>query len=650
MGFLQTLKRLGRKAVGKIKGESNAEIEQDQAEKDLLDKWQRIFAVDRTEKDPWDEWFDRWEELYAGDRQFNNVNSEQEVTPRTLVNFPKRFIELHLDLNIPEPEFKPVAQDDENAVKRLESQVKYTVRSAQPSLEEMNQQDERRVRKLGGCFKKVHWNNNIKRAGFIGDVEISNPHPKDIIPNAGATSIDDMEHYHHVVNHTGNHIVRRFKNKNITLEMLEKKAALYEEYDEQLGSQDINVSHDNKHEADSGLAKYSVVETTYRDEEGDICKLWWSGDLILDHVLKFYYRRDAEGKPISEETYQEKTVQAFREWGKDGPQFTDIPPGNPVPLYIPNSWDLVYQPFIPRDKCFWGMSVYEDVADIVESIKKQIYAGEEEILKGRTKIFTTDQSIANRLKDPYSEVIVCEDLNLVKEVQFTGDLAGHMAWLALMKGYLQELMGAEDPVLGKSSSDVTSGKQAQMYINQSQAMTDVTVAGKIAAYKRLYRVIADFHLAFSDYDRPFRLDGAGPQGADTYGTFNRLNMLRDRGGNIVYPDWDIEIGAESGFMRSKSEILQAITWLATTNKFEPNPQNLVLLRILDKIGIPHLKEAIKSMEDAAAKAEAAQKAQQAQMEAQAQAQAQAQAAAQAAVQGGGVQPGQPMPPGGVPLG
>ncbi len=640
MGFIDSLRRLGRRVVGKIAGKSDTEIAENEEDKALLDKWQRIFAIDKTEKVQWDDRFDDWEALYAGNREFGNVTEEQEETPRTLVNFPKRFIELHLDLNIPEPEFKPVAEDDENAVKRLESQVKYTVRSAQPSLEEMNQQDERRVRKLGGCFKKVHWNNSIKRAGFIGDVELSNPHPKDILPNAGSTSIDDMEHYHHVVNRTGNYIVRRFKHKGVTLDLLEKKATLYEEYDEQLGSQDINVSHENKHEADSGLAKYSVIETTYRDEEGDICKLWWSGDLILDHVLKFYYRRDAQGNPMSSETYPEKTVQVFREWNADGPQFTEIPPKSPVPLYIPNCWDIVYQPFIPRDKCFWGMSVYEDVGDIVESIKKQIYAGEEEILKGRTKIFTTDQSIANRLKDPYSEVIVCDDLGLVKEVQFTGDLAGHMAWITLMKGFLQELMGAEDPVLGKSSADVTSGKQAQMYINQSQALTDVTTASKIAAYKRLYRVIADFHLAFSDYDRPFRLDGAGPQGADTYGTFNRLNMLRDRGGNFVYPDWDIETSAESGFMRQKSEILQAITWLATAGKFEPNPQNLILLRILDKMGVPHLKEAIKAMEDAAEQEKQAVKAQQ---EAALQAQL-------AAAQGGGVQPGQPLPPGGVPVG
>lgn len=621
-----------------MKGQTDEQIEQSQEQKDLLDKWQRIFAIDRSEKDPWDDRFDDWEALYAGNREFGNVNEEQGVTPRTLVNFPKRFIELHLDLNIPEPDFKPVAQDDENAVKRLESQVKYTVRSSQPSLEEMNQQDERRVRKLGGCFKKVHWNNNIRRAGYIGDVEISNPHPKDIIPNAGSTCIDDMEHYHHVVNRTANYVVRRFPK--ITLEMLEQKATLYEEYDEQTGSQDINVSQANKHEADSGLAKYSVVETTYRDEEGDICKLWWSGDLILDHVVKFFYRRDAEGNPMSEETYEQKTVQVFREWSKEGPRFTDIPPGGKVPLYIPKSWDLIYQPFIPRDKCFWGMSVYEDVADIVESIKKQIYAGEEEILKGRTKIFTTDQTIANRLKDPYSEVIVVDDLNLVKEVQFTGDLAGHMQWLGLMKSYLQELMGAEDPVLGKASSNVTSGKQAQMYIDQSRAMTDVTTASKIAAYKRLFRVIADFHMAFSDYDRPYRLDGAGPQGTDAYGTFNRLNMLRDNNGNLVYPDYDIEVGAESGFMRSKSEVLQAVTWLASSGRFAPSPENLVLLRILDKIGVPHLKEAIKTMEEAAQREEQALKAQQ---EAQAaQAQAQAQTAAQAQAQGGGV-----VPPGGV---
>ncbi len=604
--MLSRIRESARKAAAKLARADDA-YEPSEDERRLVETWKKRFAVDKRQKEEWDERFEYWESLYSGKREFGNLTNDIDKTPRTLINWPKRFIEQHLDLNIPEPDLKPVAEDDEFMVKRLEGQVKYTIRASQPSLEEMNQQDERRVKKYGGCFRKVHWNNALRRAGYVGDVELSNPHPKHIVPNAGATSIDDMEHYHHVVNRTGNYIVRRWPH--ITLDALEKWADLDKGYDELTGKQDIEVTQEATHEPDSGLAKYTVVETTYRDEDGDICKFWWSGDLPIKHVPKFYYRRDERGQPLTEETATQP-VQVFVGWGATGePQFRVVEEGEKIPLYVPTCWDIVYQPRIPRDLCFWGISVYEDVADAQESVNKMVYGVEEQILKGRTKIFTTDEELKNRIQDPLSEVILTSDLNLVKEVQFGGDLEGHLAWLRMMKEVIQEMMGAENPVMGKPSPNVTSGRQAEMYIAQAQAMADAASAAKTAAYKRLYRVIADFHLAFSDYDRPYRLEGQAPDGGDVYGTFNRLNMLRDRQGHLVYPDYDVEIGAESGFMRQKSEILQMLTWLASGGRFEARPDNLVLLRVLDKLGVPHLKEAIRHMEDVIRKQEAAAQAQ-----------------------------------------
>jgi hypothetical protein len=93
-------------------------------------------------------------------------------------------------------------------------------------------------------------------------------------------------------------------------------------------------------------------------------------------------------------------------------------------------------------------------------------------------------------------------------------------------------------------------------------------------------------------------------------------------------------------MRQKSEILQMLTWLASSGRFEAKPENLILLKIFDKMGVPHLKEAIKGIGDTIQQQRQAQEAQmQAQQAQQAQQQAQMQAQRQVQMQ---QQQGQPQ--------
>ena len=188
-------------------------VEYDQETLDLLKYWQDQFEIDRFAKKKYDLLMDSWENMYNGNREFENVNNRQDREARTVVNFPRLIIEALIDMTIPDHDFKPVTAADEVPVNALKSYVGYVLRSSSPSLEEMNMSDERRVSKLGGTFKKVHWNNNIKRAGYVGEIEISNPHPKDIIPNKSSINFgDDMEHYHHPVNRTQKYILRKWKD------------------------------------------------------------------------------------------------------------------------------------------------------------------------------------------------------------------------------------------------------------------------------------------------------------------------------------------------------------------------------------------------------------------------------------------------------
>ena len=568
-------------------------IEYDQETIDLLDYWQKQFEIDRFAKKKYDTLMDQWENMYNGNREFENVNRRQEKEARTVVNFPRLIVEALIDMTIPDHDFKPVTAADESSINALKSYVGYVLRSSSPSLEEMNMSDERRVSKLGGTFKKVHWNNNIKRAGYVGEIEISNPHPKDIIPNKSATNFsDDMEHYHLPINRTEKYILRKWKD--VTKDMLEEKAILYAEYDEILGDQRVTTVTDTTGVSkDTGLGKYTIIETTYRDEDGDICKLWWSGDLLIKHLPKFFYRRDEDGKPYRTETIEAGTQvrKGLDEYGNISYRVVDQ--DIEAEYYIPTCWDIVYQPFIMRDKCAWGISIMEDVWDLQESIKKALYSFEENFLKGRKKIMTGSSEIARKLNDPTSEIIHVSDPMEIKEVDLSTNIDG-VQWVNQLKEWMQLITGVTDAALGIHQPGVTSGDQAQAYISQSSNKLAIKSAYKSTSYKTLYRTIAEFALAFCDDDRPFRI--TGEKGESMYGEFNRLSMLRDVNGDLIYPDFDIEISAEVGFMKNKSEMMNSIVSLAGQGRFEPTPGNMLILKILDKIGVPHLKEVIGQME------------------------------------------------------
>lgn len=561
----------------------------------LVQEWKEQFEIDRRAKAEWDENFVRWEGIYNGDKVFDNQtltgrNADREM--RTNINFPRMIVERLIDPNVPQPDFRAVAEDDEEAVECLKNYVDYVVRAAEPPLEEINLQDERRVKKFGGTFRKVHWNNNIKRAGNVGEIEISNPHPKDIIPNKGATSLQNLEHYHHLINYTGREIVRKWPW--LDLQDLEDKATYYDDLDNLDSENTAFPSNDNysgSEAKNTGLKKYTIIETTYRDEDGDLCKLWWSGDLGIKDVPKFYWRRDENGNPTQTEVLEAGTK--VRRTKADGTsELITLETDTEVEFYIPTRWDIIYEPYIPRDKCFWGISLMEDIHDLNEAIKKAVYQAEERRLRGNKKILVDNDNDARKILDPTTEVVA-----ITGTYHGTVDLGAtdDILWIEKLKEWLQLLTGATNAAMGVEMPSVTSGEQAKVYVEQANKKIGNSSAYKAASYKQLYKVVADFALAFADGDRPFRL--SGDRDKAEYGTFNRLTMLKDKSGNTFYPDYDVEIGADGGFMQQRGQIMQAILDLAGMGRFEASPANLRVLKILKKIGVPYLDDIIDDMQE-----------------------------------------------------
>ena len=593
---------------------------------ELLDKWKQQFEIDRRTKSPIDQSFNEYEQYYQGSREFKNLRDEgynQNRDVRTVVNLVRTPIEALIDLSVPQPDLSAVALDDEYAVKLMNRYVDYVCKSQ--DLEEINLENERRVKKFGGAFYKVHWNNAIRFGSYVGDIEISNPHPLHIIDNAGALDWDkDLEHYHHVLNKTEKYILRRWPH--ITKEDLEDKAVLYTEYDDLAdGTNTVTVDNTTTYSSntETGLKRYTIIETTYKDDDGDIGKLWWSGDLLLEHTPKFYWHRDENGEPTDMEILElgtpirtgldeetgEPIFKTIEEIVTDPDMMVYDDMGNligiKVDYYIPQGWDIIYQPYLPKDLSSWGTSMIDDIKDLYESILKAVYIQEESFLRGRKKIVTDNDEDANKIMDPGTEVI--KVLGQIKEIDIGTNIDG-IGWIGWLWSQIQLITGATNSAMGIHDPGVKSGKQAQLYVSQANFKANLASTYKAIAFKKLYRTVSDFAMAFCDDDRPFRL--SGEKNKPEYGTFSRLSMLRDDSGNVIYPNWDIEVSSQAGFLQNKSEVFNQIVQLASQHAFEPSPGNVAYLKVLQKLGVPYMESIVHDLEEALKKQEEMAKQQQ----------------------------------------
>jgi hypothetical protein len=615
LSLLDTLMRPVKAVRKKLAERKQTKMAEDK-KTELIDKWKIQFESDRRAKSPIDSEINENEEYYQGKRTFGNLRDEgynQSREVRTVINLVRTPIEALIDLSVPQPDLSAVARDDEYAVKVMNRYVDYVCKSQ--DLEEINLENERRVKKFGGAFYKVHWNNAIKYGSYVGDIEISNPHPKHIIPNAGCISMDAMEHYHHVINQTQKYTLRRWKG--VTKEDLEDKAILYTEYDELAdGTNKVTVDGTTTSSSnESGLKRYTIIETSYLDDDGDMGKLWWSGELLLDHTPKFYWHRDDNGEPTDVEILELGTLirtgiddagqpimKAIEEISTDTDMQVLDAAGNligiKVDYYIPTGWDIIYQPYLPKDLSFWGTSMIDDIKDLYESILKAVYIQEESFLRGRKKIITDNDEDAKKIMDPGTEVIRL--VGTVKEIDIGTTIDG-IGWINWLWSQIQLITGATNSAMGIHDPGVKSGKQAQLYVSQANFKANLASTYKAIAYRKLYRTVSDFAMAFCDDDRPFRL--SGEKNKPEYGKFSRLSMLRDDSGNVIYPNWDISVSAQAGFLQNKSEVFNQIVQLASQHAFEPTAGNVAYLKVLQKLGVPYMESIVRDLEEALKKQE-----------------------------------------------
>ena len=559
--FKKVVKGLGMKGLSD-KMEINERLKRAQNRLDLAMNEHKNFKIKASE----------WDDQYNNAREIkplpistvsDKYNRSKPQQARQVVNITYQLVESQIDATIPMPAVDAIEEED-FIEKRLMVEGMLSYISQGPELQRVNTENERIVKKNGLCVYKIGYNPDIRKHNWHGEIEITNPHPINLVPQPGVHRIQDMDYFFHIENRSISYIVRRYgKDEPEKLkDALEKSSAKYTDL-ENLGT----LERDN---LNSELR--SVVEMWYRDEDGDVCKYTWCDEIELEHVPKFYYKRDAEGNLIEveeieiedEETGEMKVVE--------------------VPAYIPTRYPFVIQYNVPKEKSFLGKSDPEIISDQQEGIKKILSMNEEKQIMGTTKIITRQGSgLKEKLTNATSQVLETDDpVGDVKVV----DMKTHDTQLIETYNiYVQaakDALGVTEASQGRAEFSNLSGRAIELLAQNSASRMDVKKSEKDIAYTELYQILYDFLMAYYDEPRPFRVKGIS--NLPEFGYFDKGKLVKqDITGEYYWPEFDIHISTELGLPKTKEFVLTTATEAIQYGALDP----LGYWTILQSIGFPN---------------------------------------------------------------
>ena len=615
MDILKPIKTLIERGKSKVK--NKMDMDKMFAEATIL---MEEYASSDKEKTQWNDKFDREEKIYVGDRTFGNIRTENSKDDaRTPVRISQSIIEAQIDLSIPEAVFKPIAADDEEAVRKLQAEADYTIRSS--DLDEINSSAERTVKKHGIAVYKVLWDNNYQGAGFTGRPEIVEIHPKNITWYPGTVDKNKCPAFYLPENVTLQDCIRKYGD--IAKKLPEYGLCADIKYDTVGAGENQSVNKTNDvngaidlytQQLNHPLTKYTIIEKWYIDEDNELGLVTFSDRLILLKKPKFYHRRkfnaendmfeyDKDGNEIliDEEEISEDIMQDATDDSGNPVKITKISKGTKVPYYYPKgpkSIPIIIQNNIPRSKSIVGISDIERSWDFEQSMKKMIYKHEERILRGSTKILYNKQleeEAAKQLDNDEINLIGVNDVNNFKPVEFKDNGRETLEFYQFISDQLQYMLGITSVWQGINKGESKSGKMTDSLINQTAEKISIKVNEKNIAYKRIYRLVCDFILCFSDGDRPYRIDS---KFKTEYGTFNRQDMIRqDKSGNYIYPDWDIEITEEPAIAKDRLAVIDQTVNLATQGFLDATPRNILFWTIMTKCNFPNAEQILANLQD-----------------------------------------------------
>ena len=549
-----------------------------------------------------------WNAYYDGTRiSQNDPNGGRKAVRKSsnVRNIVYELIESQVDSTVPMPRVEAIHEEDKDLARNIEAVLRHEI--SLQSLQELNDLQERTVPIEGGSLWLVEWDPAAGTHCNLGDVKVTELHPKQVIPQPGVYELERMDY--------------------VFVQLAQTKEYIKERY-----GVDVSLAGEEQPEirGDVGSCEDIVTQNiAYYKKDGKIGMFSWVDDEVLVDMDDYQARRLEYCKdcgavktgPVCEcgsRRFEERAVteQPVPE-GLDIPRYTEpvevtvtdvngeavldesgapivqmVSEETKIPCYNPGMYPIILRRNVLKSDSFLGGSDVAVVMDQQDAIKKMGSKIDEKILKGGSfvtlpegvNIETTDRELkVIRVKNP-------ADKALIGVINVQPDVSKEMNALELNYQWAKSTLGITDAYQGKYDSSATSGTAKQFSANQAAGRLQSKREQKNIAFSRLYRAIFHYLLAYSDQPIPFSVKN--PDGTTMYAHFNRWDFLKqDEAGEWYWNDEFIfTVDSSANTMTSRANLWEMLDLKYQAGAFGPlnDPQTpLRLWTMLEAAEFPY---------------------------------------------------------------
>lgn len=537
------------------------------------------------------------EKVYDGTREVQG-NPNSMVTPNKLAcnvrNISYELVESQVDSSIPMPKVTPIHEEDEEIAKTIEKALVNMIKVRRLNI--INDQMERTVPIQGGDFFHIEWDNSLGYHANLGDVSISERHPRQVIPQPGVTDIEKMDYI--------------FIQISQTKDFVEKKYG-------------IDVSDAEEEYKDIRNAEGSTTQTDlvtvnmayYRNGKGGIGLFTWVDDFVLVDMEDYQARKVKKCKKCGTVTDKNKCPECGGKVEETEDKFftiktpilepeTGVPTGikeEKVEYYKPDVIPVILRKNVSKQGSFLGYSDVAVIRDQQDMINKLGSKASEKLLKGGS-IAYMPQDLAIETTDEELKVVYLRDpsqVNMIGVMNMQVNVNQDLQMMGVEYDYAKSTLGITDSYQGKYDSSATSGTAKQYSINQAAGRLESKRVMKNDAFSKLYEMIFKFWLAYSD--EPMPISGTGLNNAMEYAELDKNAFLKkDEAGEYYWNDEFIfEIDATSTLMANREAMWQQADQMLQSGAFGPVGQTdtaLLYWTFKSKNNYPNAGEILRQIE------------------------------------------------------
>ncbi len=530
-----------------------------------VQKWQKRLEDARSQYEKELKNMKKYQEYYEGTRSVQ-PDANRGVTPSKLAtnvrNIVYELIESQVDSSIPMPKIRAIHPEDDELAKKMEKFLENKVKTCGLIL--MNDAEERTVPIVGGDFIRVEWDQRRGLHSEIGDLKVSELHPKKVIPQIGVIDFDEMDYF----------FIQEVMTKKTVKRVYGEDVSECQNTEEYM-TDDIEGAKSNED-------LVTVNTAFYRNDEGGVGIFAWCDYvklLDLDEYEARYLDKCAKcgatmvngvcpecgskkskkakdeyeeivdaievkvstggskkvGGPEMVPVLDEDGEEVLDEFGE--PKMTAKRTKKKIPYYRPNIYPIVLRKNITAQNKLLGGSDVDVIIDQQDTIKKLGTKINEKLLKGGSYVtLPKDVDIEKdgedlnilRLENPAQKQLI-DTINLQPNVQ------NDQNYLEINYSWAKSSLGITDSFQGKYDASATSGTAKQYAINQAAGRLDSKRTLKNEAYAQLYEIMFKFWLAFSD--SPSEITSTNSDGSAMHDQLDRKEFLRlDAAGEFYWDD------------------------------------------------------------------------------------------------------------------